>query len=95
MNLFRQKNHSTDKKTRQLRDVRNGDKIKINISGFVADAIVLNNSPEDKKMFLRIFYGNGKYGEHIERYDDHTFINFNVLNNIQDNLQIVKSINIK
>jgi hypothetical protein len=65
---------------KSLSNVKNGQKIKVNISGFVNDAICLNNSPSDKKMFIRYIYSNGKTSDSVEKYDEFTFINFNALN---------------
>jgi len=66
-----------------LSKVKNGQKIKVNISGFVNNAVCLNNSPADKKMFIRYLYENGKTSDSVERYDEYTFINFNALNTIE------------
>lgn len=66
--------------SKRLSQVRAGDRIKVNISGYVVDAECLNNSPETKKMFIRMFVNPNKISETVERYDEFTFINFDALN---------------
>lgn len=66
--------------SRRLAQVRKGDRIKINISGFVVEAECLNNSPETRKMFIRKFLSGGKISDTVEGYDEFTFINFDALN---------------
>lgn len=63
-----------------LGKVKSGERIRVNISGFVVTAKCLSNSPETKKMFLRLYYTDGKYSDGVKEYGDHTFINFEVLN---------------
>ncbi len=71
-------NKSNDRK---LKDIKPGERIKVNISGFVVNAVCLNNKPADKKMFIRIYHGSGSVSDSIENYDAFTFSNFNALNN--------------
>lgn len=66
--------------SRRLAQVRKGDKLKVNISGFVVDAECLNNSPETKRMFIRKFLSSGKQSDTVEGYDEFTFHNFDALN---------------
>lgn len=64
----------------RLSQVRAGDRIKVNISGFVVEAECLNNSPETRKMFIRKFLSGGKISDTVGGYDEFTFINFDALN---------------
>lgn len=64
----------------KLSEVKDGDTIKINVSGFVVSAVCLKNSPAEMKMYLRMFFSSGNTSESVEKYSDHTFINFNILN---------------
>lgn len=66
--------------SRRLAQVRKGDKLKVNISGFVVNAECLNNSPETKRMFIRMFLSSGKQSDTVEGYDEFTFHNFDALN---------------
>ena len=68
---------------KELSKVKNGQKIKVNISGWVVNALCINNTPSDKKMFVRMFLDNGKVSESVERYDEFTFINFIALNTVE------------
>ena len=70
---------------RKISDVKNGERIKVNVSGFIVDAICLNNMPSERKMFLRLCFKSGQQSDGVELYSDMTFMNFNVLNNIQPN----------
>lgn len=75
--------HQSDKKdfesnTKGIDRVKEGDKIKVNITGFVVDATCLKNDPINKKMFIQFSNMNCK-GTVVE-YLDYTFINFNTLN---------------
>ena len=72
---FRNRSYS-----KRLSQVKTGDRIKVNISGFVVDAECLNNSPETKKMFIRKFVSDKNISEVVCSYDDTTFINFDALN---------------
>lgn len=65
---------------RALSKVKKGQLIKINISGYINDAYVINNCPADKKMFVRKIFHSGNTESVIE-YDDYAFINFTTLNN--------------
>lgn len=68
------------KHSNRLSQVRAGDRIKVNISGFVVEAECLNNSPETKKMFIRKFVSQNRISETVEEYNNYTFINFDALN---------------
>lgn len=78
--FFRLLNRSLKPYSNRLSQVRTGDRIKVNISGFVVDAECLNNSPETKKMFIRKFVSQNRISETVEEYNNHTFINFDALN---------------
>jgi hypothetical protein len=67
---------------RTLKDVKNGETIKINVNGFIIPAICINNCPSDRKMYLRKMFAD-KNIDCVEKYNDYTFNNFNVLNNIK------------
>ena len=77
--------HVTEIKAKAYRNamlgkVKSGERIRVNISGFVVTAKCLRNSPETKKMFLRLYYTDGKHSDGVKEYNDYTFVNFEVLN---------------
>ena len=85
LSLYLLLQHMTEIKAKAYRNamlgkVKSGERIRVNISGFVVTAKCLRNSTETKKMVLRLYYTDGKYSDSVKEYGDHTFENFEVLN---------------
>lgn len=73
-------------KTRKLEDVVSGEIIKIKISSFrysedgIVDAVCLNNSVSDSKMYLLVKRTRYNDVEEVEKYTSDVFKNFTTLN---------------
>lgn len=70
---------------KKLEELKKGDRINIEFGGVTAKAKVLNNDPENKRIYLAVkltpmdwLIG---YNNIVVDYDSHNFYNFNLINN--------------
>lgn len=69
---------------KKLEELKKGDRINIEFGGVTEKAKVLNNDPENKRIYLAVklttmdwFFGYHKF---VFDYDSNNFYNFNLIN---------------
>jgi hypothetical protein len=81
--IHKRNNPTVDRNTKdRLSAVKNGQYIKIKSSTFIWDAVVINNVPSERKMFLKLISGNYSRTT-VEKYDSEAFKDFNTLNVVE------------